>query len=1053
MARQGGATSLGVLIGAVTLWATASSSPAQSLAQTASRQAPSFHIPSEAASSALQAFSQQSGEPVLAAAADLEGIRTHAVDGVMPAGVALARMIDGTGLVIKVAAGSSGGGMQGIGAIVIGRAPVVVAVAPPIPAKPAVAPIAENPTLVVVTGFRSSLQNASYKKQASVNFTESVFAEDFGKFPDLNLAESLQRVPGVQLTRDPLTGEGIQVAIRALDPSFTNVLINSDRIEVASDGGLDGGSVNRETDLNLFPSELFSHIVVSKTPQADQLEGGIAGTVNLSNLRPFGIPGAHTSGAFSDGYGQASRQWSPRGAFITSKTWDHWGVLFGVAGETTDFETDGFETLGWTHANLNCAGCQSNPGNNFTFASTVPQNAGNGLTPGAPVNLASLDPSVSLGQLSGALFPRLARNVRVAGRRSRVTSVLSLEYRPDDDLRFGLDTTLGRAWRRYQRDDADWYVRNSAPTTTGGMVPIGVTVDANDVLASGTFANSAFLDQTTARVENLDYVGFQPSLDWRPNARLRVDVELSLTRSQFLRDSTSYIFDTPFNSGLTVHYQGNGGGMPSIQSSENLNDPSLGWTLDRVNIQNMRRVTDTWGAHANATYQLTPDASIKVGYAVDRVTRTIFAWDNSQAYQAAFPGYVPQALIARFLVPNTDTHYLSLVSGGGGFKNFVTANIPAIMAATDFSYFNATAPVSTTATVQGTPTGSIDETYDGAYVQFDDRAELLGRLLRWDAGLRVVDTTQYISGPVVVNNLLTYPSSRRDYGDSLPSFNAVWQVWDRVNLRLALSRTMSRPNPMNMLPGISFTDPSAQTATEGNPNLKPYHSDNVDLGLEYYTGRIGYISLALFDKRITGFTYASEVTEKFSDLGIAFNSLTISQQQAIMEGGGPDSAVVSVATQQNASSLLTLHGAELTWVQPLDVLHKGLGLTANYTQLNPSYSGATNLATGIAPYAYNITAYYENARVSTHISYVYQAQRETSNAPQNGLPLALYAAGRGQIDLSAAWSPSWIGHGKITLDATNLGNAPFVMFFGYKSAPYSIYNPGYRIMLGWRGQF
>ncbi len=1038
MAQPNGAASLVALLGTVALWAMASAVAAQDRA---------FHIPSEPAATALPAFSRQSGEAVLAAAADLDGIRTHAVDGVMSPAAALARMIDGTGLVIKAAAGPASGN-----AIVIGRAPAPV---PALPAQVSVAlpPPVEDPTLVVVTGFRRSLQNATDEKRTSVNFTESVFAEDFGKFPDLNLAESLQRVPGVQLTRDPLTGEGIQVAIRALDPSFTNVLINSDRIEVASDGTLDGGSVNRETDLNLFPSELFSRIVVSKTPQADQLEGGIAGTVNLSNLRPFDIRGDHTSGAFSDGYGQSSRQWSPRGAFITSKTWGQWGVLFGIAGESTDFETDGFETLGWTHANLNCAGCTSNPGNNFTFASSVPQNAGNGLTPGAAVDLAGLNPSVSLGQLANTLFPRLARNVLVTGRRSRVTSVASLEYRPSDDLQFVLDTSWGRAWRSYDRNDADWYVRNSAPTTTGGMVPIGVTVDANDVLTSGTFANSAYLDQSTARVEHLDYVGLQPSLRWRLNAHLQVDAELSLTRSQFLRDSTSYIFDTPFNSGLTVRYQNDGAGMPSIRSNVNLNDPDLGWTLDRVNIQNMRRVTDTWGAHANATYQFTPDYDVKIGYAVDRVTRTIFAWDNSDAYQASFSTSIPQAAIAGFLVANTDPHYLSLVRGTGGFRNFVIANIPAIMAATNYSYFNTTAPVSTTATVQGTPTGSIDETYDGAYIQFDGRTDLLGRPLRMNAGIRVVDTTQDISGPVMANNLLTYPVSRRTYGDSLPSFNAVWQVWDRLNLRLALSKTLSRPNPMNMLPGTSFTDPSAQTATQGNPNLKPYTSDNVDLGFEYYTGGIGYVSLALFDKRISGFTYASQVTEKFSDLGINFNTLTISQQQAIIEGGGPNNAVVSVGTQLNASSLLTLRGAELTWVQPLDVLHKGLGLTANYTRLNPQYSGATNLATGIAPFSYNVTAYYENASVSTHVSYVYQAQRETSNAPQNGLPLALYAAGRGQIDLSAAWSPPWLARGKVTLDATNLTNAPYVVFFGYKSAPYSIYNPGYRVMLGWRGQF
>lgn len=1005
-----------------------------------------FHLPAEAAVDAIPAFAQQSGMHILANVQDLSGIRTNAVQGTFDPDQALARLIAGTGLTVEGRETSAAGTN-----VVLSRMKPAVSVTMSAVAR---RPPDDDATLVVVNGFRDSLENAAAHKRRAVNVTDSVFAEDFGKFPDLNLAEALQRVPGVQLTRDQITGEGLQVAIRALDPSFTTVLIDGNRIEVASDGGLDGGSSNRQTDLDLFPSELFSRIVISKTPRAEQPEGGIAGTVDLANIRPFDRRGVQTTFWLNDGYGQSSRQWSPRGAAIASRTWDHWGVLVGIAGQSTAFETDGFETIGWSNANLDCPGCDNSRGNAFSFAATVPANAGNGLVAGAPVDYAALNPGVTVNQLTNTLVPRLARNVLVDGRRTGLTGLVSLEYRGGPAFHTALDLMWGHFWRSYARDDADWLVRNSGPMTTGGMVPIGITLDANNVLMSGTFANSALFDQSAWRTERLDYKSLQPSLTWRPNLRWRIDADASMTRSTFRRGSVSYLFDTPFNSGLTLRYVNNGSLMPSLIPSRDPNDPNLGWTFDRATIQDMRRVTDTWGAHVSATYHFTPEDSLKAGYAWDRATRTIFAWDNSNAYQTAFSLYVPQAQIAGYLRTSTNSHYLALVDqGAGGFRNFVTADMTALMAATHYADFEANAPVSTAATVQGTPAGSIDETYRGLFIQFDGRTTLLGRTLRFDAGVRSVRTRQAISGPVIVNGALSYPGSVRSYSDTLPSANLAWAVAKRIDLRLALSRTLSRPNPTSLLPGTAFTDPSAQIATQGNPALRPYHSDNIDASADLYTGTVGYVSLALFRKRITGFTYASQVIETFNRLGIDYSALTVPQQQAITANGGPNAANVIVNTQLNADSLLTLRGLELTWVQPLDRLYKGLGFSANYTALDPRYSGTTNLATGIAPFSYNITAYYEAGDVSAHISYVYQASRQTLNSPQNGLPVGLYALGRGQIDLSAAWTLRGSRTSRLTLDATNLTNAPYVMVFGYRNAPYSIYNPGFQILLGWQGRF
>jgi TonB-dependent receptor len=143
---------------------------------------------------------------------------------------------------------------------------------------------------VVVTGYRQSIQEATNAKRDAATFQDSVFAEDIGKFPDLNLAESLNRIPGVQLTRE-ITGEGLNIAIRGLGTNFTKILMNGNQIAVASSGRTDSQNQNREVDLDMFPTELFTRLDVNKTPQASMLEGGVAGTVNMHSARPFDNPG------------------------------------------------------------------------------------------------------------------------------------------------------------------------------------------------------------------------------------------------------------------------------------------------------------------------------------------------------------------------------------------------------------------------------------------------------------------------------------------------------------------------------------------------------------------------------------------------------------------------------------------------------------------------------------------------------------------------------------------------------------------------------------------
>ena len=156
---------------------------------------------------------------------------------------------------------------------------------------------------VTVTGFRSSLALSATEKRDNVGLSDTVFSEDMGKFPDPNIADSLARIPGVNVRRSEVDGEGMNISIRGMGPAFTRVLLNGAPITSASGSNSGGGvSANREVDMDFLPSELFRSATVYKSQQASLIEGGLAGTVNMRSVRPFdksGFRSASPSAAIS----------------------------------------------------------------------------------------------------------------------------------------------------------------------------------------------------------------------------------------------------------------------------------------------------------------------------------------------------------------------------------------------------------------------------------------------------------------------------------------------------------------------------------------------------------------------------------------------------------------------------------------------------------------------------------------------------------------------------------------------------------------------------------
>jgi TonB-dependent receptor len=330
----------------------------------------------------------------------------------------------------------------------------------PAPAQQRSEPLEE----VIVTGIRASLESATEAKKESTGFTDSIFAEDIGKFPDTNIAESFNRIPGITIARE-ITGEGLSIAIRGLGSNFTRVLLNNAPVTVASTGRTDAQSTNREVDLDLFPTELFTQLTVRKSSSASMLEGGAAGTVDMRSARPFDRSGGQGLTYSFQGARNAD-DWGGRGSILASKTWDTFGALIGVAGVHSEVRVPGFETIGWTNPNLlrptapdatnpvseaqaQCLSgntCNGTGGGNWTIPRTVPANAGNGLNPNDTINQAFLlakNPGLTIQQLDNAIIPRLGPSRPTSSRRM-LQRIVSLEYRPTENL--------GSTWTRVRQE-------------------------------------------------------------------------------------------------------------------------------------------------------------------------------------------------------------------------------------------------------------------------------------------------------------------------------------------------------------------------------------------------------------------------------------------------------------------------------------------------------------------------------------------------------------------------------------------------------------------------
>ncbi|MBB6504977.1 TonB-dependent receptor [Sphingomonas endophytica] len=997
---------------------------------------------------------------------------------------------------------------------------------PPLPQTDATqGTIAED---IVVTGYRSSLAKSTDAKRASTGFTDSIFAEDIGKFPDTNIAESFNRIPGITISRD-VTGEGTNVAIRGLGSNFTNVTLNGATIAVASSGATDAQGTDRSVDLSFFPTDLFTKLTVNKSYTADLLEGGAAGNIDLRSARPFDRQTGFLAYNIQGTKQSPEDRIGARGSLIGSWRSETFGILAGVSAQRLFTDTRGFETIGYTNPALTAAqcgatsGCNTTGGGNWTIPTTVPVGSGAGLVAGTTIDRAFLlanNPGATIQQIDNGLLPRLGRSTSIRGPRDRFNAIVSAEWQPTDTLHFYIDGLYGYKKNELIRENMAWIVRNSA------IIPTNLTFDKSDCSAGctvtgGTFGNVQFFNEYRPYIETTKLVSVNPGGEWEISDRLKLTLQGNYARSTFHRENPTVGMTTPLGVGNTVTFSSDGG-IPTITSGLDLNDPNnFGWyTGSRVGVNDERRVNENKGFRGDLMWGDT-SLNLRVGGSYDDVSRRIRSYDASQQWQNAVCGNNPSAFVPSPnsqppceglnapgaappgypTYPGLGTGYSAGATGpltyGGslvpnsaapsylrpGPAGFVTVDFPAFAAATNYDFYHDNADESGSSTT-GASGGLIREVNKGLFATVNGAQELGGNMLRFNVGVRWVNTIQTISGRVSVPdprnttasgaslpdgsrypNIVTIADTRNVYSKWLPAATFAYDVGEHAVVRVAGSRTMTRPDPSAQLPGVNFSAPSADQAGIGNPALAPYLSTNLDLGFEYYTGREGVVSFNAFRKSIEGFTTTAINTVPFSNLaqyGITYDTLNPTQQIALNSRGGPTAAQVQVTSQVNVANKLTINGLEFQWVQPLDFLTRmigvtGFGFNANATIVDQRSDGPA-VAFGVSPFTYNITGYYEKNGIMLRVATTSRQGSQNSGAAQNGIPAAaLYGTDYTTYDFSSSFDLDKLlgipNAPQLTFNIANFTDATLRSYFQFENATFTQYKPGRQFLIGLRGTF
>jgi TonB-dependent receptor len=822
-------------------------------------------------------------------------------------------------------------------------------------APPAGAASSDEVEAVVVTGFRASLASAINVKRSASGVVDAIKAEDIAQFPDLNLAESLQRIPGVSISR--INGEGRQISVRGLGSEYTRVRINGMEAISTTGGTANSGGTNRGRgfDFNIFASDLFNSIAVRKTASADVEEGSLGATVDLSTARPFdsGKPQLVLSAQAS--YNDLAEKAGPRLSALASRTWRDGtiGALVSVAYEDRRLHEEGANITRWTNS-----GSQ----NGFSPLSTLP-----GYT------IAQINNPSTVGAI---YHPRIPAYVSYDIESKRFGASGSLQWKPTADTTVSLDALYSylAGTRKEAQLQALGLSRNGAgkPQT---IIRDGV-VDANHNLVYAKLDNVDLRSQSAYDELNTEFKQFTLSAEHRFSDRFKVGGLAGYADSTFTQPvSTIITFDRANSQGYSYDFRGDR--LPTILLGFDPTDPA-NWSAingtSEVRLRPQFVENQFTTAKLYGEYEFNNNFTIKAGIDFRK-----FEYDSYGQYRTS-------ETVSQTLTPAQLAAVSKVYSGFGKNLDLPAGNATAWLVPDIDAYAKAYGIYGNTGIYALTNTnnssargqyGTVEEKDAGAYVEALFKFDAFGLPFRGDAGLRQVNTQQESGGYAVVNGAVRLVNVRRDYNMSLPSFNLAADLTDTVVARISAAKTISRPGIGSLSPGADVNVQGANRSfTSGNPDLNPTQSKNLDLSLEWYPAQGAMLAGGFFYKKIDTFVATLPAQVAYNTLGLP--------DSLIAGTGALPTDIFNVSQPVNADGG-NLKGFEINWQQPLTFLpgawsHFGYILNYTYVSSKVQYqSGIGATATtvtapliGLSKNAANATLYYETDRWSVRGSVAYR---------------------------------------------------------------------------------
>ena len=803
---------------------------------------------------------------------------------------------------------------------------------------------------IVVTGFRSSLQQALNIKRREAGAVDAILAEDMADFPDQNLAEAIQRLPGV--TIDRVNGQGTTISVRGLGSDFTRTRINGLEAQAAS-----GGNRNRSFDFSMFASELFNSIKVRKTQSAEIEEGSLGATVDLQTGRPldFGGSGLNSALSVQGSYNDLSEKTVPRLAGLLS--WSNedrtFGALVSVAYSERSPILGSFNTTRWQKgdpSNVNAAGNPYGRGQNF-----------GGCIP--------CTTTAQRDAVLNAFYPRIPRYTLGNTQEDRLGMTGALQWRPSDRTEAVLDVLWSRFNSELESPNIEAWSFSRANVNSVVVRDYAIDADKN-ILSYGVFDNMLVRAENGFTRNESNF--YQASLNVRHDFsdRLHGNLKVGANRSEARTPlNVAYAFEAAGVNGYTFDFREDDR-RPRINYGFDVTSGQR-FTLVNTTRSNAGGNFDNKVGAGSLAYDWSDSLTFKIGGEYRTYGFETFGLTRTKTSPTGADRLTGVDSIGR-VVSIGD----GVSAGAGSDLSFI---VPDISKIADFLSFYDD-PL-----VPNRSEREVDETDKGVFLQADFNTTVGGMVLRGNAGIRYAQTEVTAKGwqtiavgtpPVTTYD---YVTTDNDYDDVLPSFNLALEPRDDVVIRLGAAKVMSRPTLGDLTPGGSVS-PTTRTVSYGNPLLDPFRATNYDFSVEWYFQTEGLLAAAVFYKDIDSFITSETV-------GIPYNQLGLPNE--LLQGAASPTDIFQVTRRLNGEGG-ALKGIEIQYQQPftfLPGLWSNFGFTGNVTWVDSEVSYGTagkNRLTGQSKNTANATLYYEDGPFQARVSVAHRSQYLLSFPGANG---------------------------------------------------------------------